>query len=629
VLICAATKDFFPIQGTWDSFREAKRIYTLLGIPERVDLIEANEVHGFSQRLREGAVHWMQRWLLDRDEDVAEHDVAVLSAEQIRCTPDGEVLKMDGARSVVDINVEEAKRLAERRRMQWAEWDDDQRVAKIRETASIRPLDEIPLFQTENPRRIKDGGISVISWNLRYRDKIVLSATEFVPEKPNPPTVLYVHDGINSSKLTGGTVGELIVDGHCVWAVDLSGFGQSRPQQRYIGWGPQFGECWQQYFLAYMLDKSLVGMRTEDILACARYLNDAGEDGTTTPVRMDAHGACSVPALHAAALHPELFREVRLVRGLRSWENVVNLKARERQLEGTVHGALRVYDLPDLAEMAGGRTAIIWESALDAAMKPVLRDTQELHAKLRRRTETTFKSAAFLKPREESADKELIKLAPLIVQQCESAEAFKSFGHVASTESGARYISDGQRAVYTWEDRVRVGDRDLRRMNFLWFYILAPDEPGRRARGFRMVLDEENYPIVWQTLGEMNGLQLLYVSESLERKAAETHGRPLPCRAFAIESSIEQRPDVVVARVLEDGPIPMGPYAYLDDRLEITTMLCRCMPAQVDEFAVNDDYDLVRIDGIEALNLGPALRQELQLDALLAPIDLGAALRWP
>ena len=28
VLICSATKDFFDIGGTWDTFRYAKRLYT-------------------------------------------------------------------------------------------------------------------------------------------------------------------------------------------------------------------------------------------------------------------------------------------------------------------------------------------------------------------------------------------------------------------------------------------------------------------------------------------------------------------------------------------------------------------------------------------------------------------------
>ena len=46
-LVCASTRDFFDIQGTWTTFREAKLIYGLLGHPERVDIFEANEAHGY------------------------------------------------------------------------------------------------------------------------------------------------------------------------------------------------------------------------------------------------------------------------------------------------------------------------------------------------------------------------------------------------------------------------------------------------------------------------------------------------------------------------------------------------------------------------------------------------------
>ena len=40
-LICAATRDYFDITGTWETFRQAKRFYERLGFPERVDLATA------------------------------------------------------------------------------------------------------------------------------------------------------------------------------------------------------------------------------------------------------------------------------------------------------------------------------------------------------------------------------------------------------------------------------------------------------------------------------------------------------------------------------------------------------------------------------------------------------------
>jgi hypothetical protein len=61
-LLLAATNDFFDIRGAWDSYRDAKRLYTKLGYPERVDLVEANEQHGFTKPLRLAMVRWMRRW---------------------------------------------------------------------------------------------------------------------------------------------------------------------------------------------------------------------------------------------------------------------------------------------------------------------------------------------------------------------------------------------------------------------------------------------------------------------------------------------------------------------------------------------------------------------------------------
>src|SRR5436305_14593542 len=59
-LILAATRDFFDIQGTWTTFREAKRLYGLLGHAERVDLFEGNAGHGYPRPQREAMLRWMR-----------------------------------------------------------------------------------------------------------------------------------------------------------------------------------------------------------------------------------------------------------------------------------------------------------------------------------------------------------------------------------------------------------------------------------------------------------------------------------------------------------------------------------------------------------------------------------------
>jgi hypothetical protein len=73
----------------------------------------------------------------------------------------------------------------------------------------------------------------------------------------------------------------------------------------------------------------------------------------------------TVPALHAAALEPELFLSVNLIRGIVTWSDVIEARVLKGQLMNTVHGALEVYDLLDLCATLGEKLTI--EKPVDAA----------------------------------------------------------------------------------------------------------------------------------------------------------------------------------------------------------------------------------------------------------------------
>jgi hypothetical protein len=115
-LICAATRDFFDIQGTWTTFREAKRMYGLLGYGERMDLFESDSGHGFPKPQREAALRFMRRWLLNTDDAPTETEIATLKDADLQCTSSGQVLAQLHGQSVFDLNAERADALATLRR---------------------------------------------------------------------------------------------------------------------------------------------------------------------------------------------------------------------------------------------------------------------------------------------------------------------------------------------------------------------------------------------------------------------------------------------------------------------------------------------------------------------------------
>lgn len=358
-LMLAATRDYFDITGTWDTCRQAKRIYTRLGFPERVDLVETDEEHGFSYRLRVGSVRWMRRWLMGMDDAVTESDFPVHTEKELQCTERGQSMLLNGARSPFDFNAELGARLARERRLRWDNQSPQDRLQSVRDVTGIRPIAEIPDLKAQRVGELKRDGYAIGKLALESDAGIILPALLFEPEQRTGQAYLHVDGaGKASSAAPGGAVERLVHEGHTVLSVDLRGIGETEPQNRHKSMVTYFGSDWQDFFRAYLLGTSYVAMRTEDVLACARFLAEqsrAERDG----VHLWAVGQATVPALHAAALEPSLFAALRLERGISSWAEVVRTPVSRHQLINTVHGALRVYDLPDLvASLPAGRVSM-------------------------------------------------------------------------------------------------------------------------------------------------------------------------------------------------------------------------------------------------------------------------------
>ncbi len=115
VLLLAATHDTNSTPRTWATFRSLKRAFTSQDASERVDLVEDDVPHSYSQKHREAMVEWMLRWLTGEERSVHESKITILPERDLFATPDGQVLRLPGARSIWDIFREEAARLAKER----------------------------------------------------------------------------------------------------------------------------------------------------------------------------------------------------------------------------------------------------------------------------------------------------------------------------------------------------------------------------------------------------------------------------------------------------------------------------------------------------------------------------------
>ena len=367
ILLCAGTHDYFDISGSWWTFRHAKRLYTRLGFAERLAILENDAPHNYNRMQREGVARWMSRWLLHKDQVITEPTIELLTEEEARCTPDGHVMQLPGARSAYDLNEDYERELAGRRAELWASEDRAALLERVREIAGVRKLDRLPLPQVEKGETLERPGYQIEELELRPEEGIVLPALLLLPETEGAPSgrvVVYVHErGKEADAKPGGPIEQLVLGGARVLSVDLRGTGQTQ-QTAQKKWG-KIGADWQDVTTAYCLGRSHVGMRAEDVLTAARYAATQLESGSVDAVDLIAVGHVGVPALHAAALEPSLFSSVKLSGTLVSWASVIERRVTVNQYVNVVQAALCEYDLPNLAATLGAKLAI--EDPRDAA----------------------------------------------------------------------------------------------------------------------------------------------------------------------------------------------------------------------------------------------------------------------
>jgi dienelactone hydrolase len=344
-LICTGTLDFFDIQGSWTTFREAKQIYGILGHAERVDLIEVNDKHGFSKPRREAATRWMRRWLLGLDDAIVEGDFPIFKDAELQCTTSGQVIADLKGKSVFDLNAEREKALAAGR----GTMAKEALKAAIAKKIGL----QLPVSPAESAGGVlsRRDGVNVSRGHLTPEAGVRLAYAVMSPGKNSlPPVVVIAPDGKSPAALE-----KWAKQGHVALGLELRGYGETAPEAK-----SPFGADWKEAFLGFHLDRSLLGQRVRDVLASA---------GAKENVHLLANGAAAAVALHAAALEPH-FTEVTLEGGLLSWSSVVKTPISQNQLANVVPGALALYDLPDLAALIAPRKLTI-KAPVGPAGKPV------------------------------------------------------------------------------------------------------------------------------------------------------------------------------------------------------------------------------------------------------------------
>jgi hypothetical protein len=312
------------------------------------------------KNLREGSIRWMLRWLAGRDEQIFEEkNMPIFDPKEFFATPNGEVMKIDGAKSVFDLNRDYNDELLAVRKAKNEKRNNNEFVAIIRNITGVRPLAEIPAATAENkgktdiPKTLKETADNIERFLIKTENgKILLPVLKFTPKTESKGTTIFLHEKGKTADLP--RIETLLRNGKTVIAVDLRGLGETQAVRSQYFAHQWFGTDGTDYYLAYLLGKSYVGMRTEDLLVVARWLSENNseqkiEQNINQKPEIVASGeTVGLVALHAANVEPSLFSSLKLDKPVRSWYDVVQVGYSFYPITNLVHGTLLEYDVPDL-----------------------------------------------------------------------------------------------------------------------------------------------------------------------------------------------------------------------------------------------------------------------------------------
>jgi len=227
------------------------------------------------------------------------------------------------------------------------------------------------------------------------------------------------------------------------------------------------------------------------------------------------------------------------------------------------------------------------------------------------RQDRVYPAAFLFKPEQTHETSLCYELAPLILQELDPQSAGSPSGQFTNAQI---VLARRKPEVFCGASSVRLGGKVHIQITYVWLYDSAERTStieSRDAHGIRITLDSDGRPVIWEVLSDSSRVHLIYVAESLEGKAHEVYGPPLDGRRFSIEARGDEDDPFTVARLISDGPVPMGPILYIPPHtLDITTLICRCMPSQVGEIVGSDYYQLRSLDALPDSSYLPALRQD-------------------
>jgi pimeloyl-ACP methyl ester carboxylesterase len=353
ILLLGQLHDYFDVRGLRWAHGELRRLYRILGAPDRdIRLFVGPRPHGFYVENQEAMVaFFMQHARMGRMKSIPQ--TANRSVQELATTPDADVVKA-GSRPSYELIAEAADRLAAGRK---ALSRSALRQA-LRRLLRITGRKSVPHYRILPVRKIAD--VSISRYAVETEPNIVgILKTPVAPCAPQlvfddrKEAILYIPHLASEIELETEPLVKTLLQKERVYLIDPRGLGESMPEPPDEFFAP-YGMDYMMHGHGILFGESYLGGRVRDVLAAMDLMASEG----AKRIHLAGRGQGAVIALFAALLHPKA-GTVTLKNGPLSYDEWAHSILVQWPAATAPRGVLKHFDIPDCIRALGDRVCLI------------------------------------------------------------------------------------------------------------------------------------------------------------------------------------------------------------------------------------------------------------------------------
>lgn len=362
VLIGAALRDFFPIEGTRNTFSELQEVYRKAGAPGHVEMAAFDHEHYYSQPLREATTAWFDRWLRGAAGPVHEPPIEVEPDRTLECTPTGQVVTSLGGKRLLDFHRAELQRLIAGQKARRGSAGFRKSLAERIRSRLALPDSVIP--PVARPLGTVDAGDLLVEKVVLEGERGIIVPTRMVKLKHSKGrlrTVLWIRDRDGHGDAPE-IFEQLARAGTLVAVVDVRGFAETMSprnaaDKRMGYFHPRDGMDADLSYAALSLGRPLLGMRVQDVLAALAHLRTR-PDVESGRVVVSGRGWAGLIAVLAAAIDPG-FAAAAVESVPASYMDIISTETYAQPVSQMIPGVLQDFDLADVFAACARRPLLV------------------------------------------------------------------------------------------------------------------------------------------------------------------------------------------------------------------------------------------------------------------------------